>query len=657
MAAVRRRVRAARRGRARGSRRVASACRGGAGARRRFPLLLGSVVLTRFDLWPAALVAGALAALVADRATGSGFGAARCGGRGEALPGRARPARGRLRLAPPRPPRGARLPRRWPRRWSRSPFLPFLVVAPDGVAHSIGHQLSRPLQIESLGAALYLAAHHLVGLDVEMRLGPRLAEPARDWHRRGRASLARSQRSRSLVWIWLRRPGTDEELVRWSAAALVAFVALGKVLSPQFLIWLVPVVPLVAGVRGLRASVAARGRARPDAALVPVALLGSRARARPASVARSCSPATSCSSRCSSCSSGIVDAHRLDRRSAAGLVALDERALDPDAALGGLEADGHPRAHPAGSRARALTPITESCGPVMPTSVIAAVPPRWTRASEVCTCVCVPSTAVTRPSSQCASATFSLVASAWTSTTIDLALLARLLDELVDELEHRDRRLQEERAEHVDHGDGRPVAAAGAPSGPRPGAAAEKFAGRITRSELGEVGLDLGAPPGVVAERDHVGAGGEQPLGELRRDPDAVGRVLAVHDAEADAELLAQRRQPLLDRPPARARRRRRRRRGSSAESQISGVTSRGGADFERDVVARVLRVPGERLALDAGEVERRRRPSSGAPRPPSRLSAPGRAGGASARRRRTAPTAAGCRSGRRRSGSRGRSR
>jgi glycosyl transferase family 87 len=215
------------------------------------PLLIGSVVLTRFDLWPAALTAGALAALIAGRdKLSAGF-------LGLAAAAKLYP----LVLVPVA---AVWVWRRSGRRRALTAlavfaavvlacFLPFLALAPQGVWDSIQRQTGRPLQIESLGAAILLVLHHVadVGLTMQSSHGSQNLEGA--WPDaiatiqtvvQGLAVLA--------VWVWFARgPADRDRLIRAWAAAVCAFIAFGKVLSPQFLIWLVPLVVLVRGRRGL----------------------------------------------------------------------------------------------------------------------------------------------------------------------------------------------------------------------------------------------------------------------------------------------------------------------------------------------------------------------------------------------------------------------
>jgi hypothetical protein len=214
------------------------------------PLLLGGVILTRFDLVPAAIVAGAMLLLVTGRLRAGalvvGIGIAvklypavlvpllgvvawRRGGRRELAAVVARVAVPVLAV-----------------------YLPFLLAAPDGVADSLGRQLGRPLQIESLGAGALLAVHHAVGTS----LGWASTSGSQNLTGTAADTLAVLQgiaqvSAVALVWVsFWRGPVSSERLVRHAAAAVVAFVALSKVLSPQFLVWLVLLVPLVVGVRG-----------------------------------------------------------------------------------------------------------------------------------------------------------------------------------------------------------------------------------------------------------------------------------------------------------------------------------------------------------------------------------------------------------------------
>ena len=218
------------------------------------PLLLGSVYLSRFDLWPVALALAALALLVAGRPR-LGLGAL-----GVATAAKLYPAV----LAP------IFVAHVWRTQGRRQALvgagvfvgvvaaivLPFAVISPGGVWDGFWQQAGRPLQIESLGAGLLLAGHHLFGLEVTMES----SHGSQNLTGGGAAALAAIStllQAAALVAIWIvhaRGPATRERLLAACAAALCAFVAFGKVLSPQFLIWLVPLVPLVWGRRGLVAS-------------------------------------------------------------------------------------------------------------------------------------------------------------------------------------------------------------------------------------------------------------------------------------------------------------------------------------------------------------------------------------------------------------------
>src|SRR5262245_55581668 len=130
------------------------------------PLLLGSVVLTRFDLWPDAVTAGALAALVWGRGR-LGHGLLALGIAVKVWPG------GIVPLA------AAYVWRKHGRREAliclgvaaavlAAIVVPFAAIAPEGIFRSFERQLTRPLQIESVGAALVVLSHHVLGTGVAM---------------------------------------------------------------------------------------------------------------------------------------------------------------------------------------------------------------------------------------------------------------------------------------------------------------------------------------------------------------------------------------------------------------------------------------------------------------------------------------------------------
>jgi hypothetical protein len=134
--------------------------------------------------------------------------------------------------------------------------LPFVLAGAGGVASSLQRQLGRGLELESLGASALLALDKLGGIEATVRPASgsfdvvgTLADAI---------ALAQSVVLAGLVvgvYVLFARSTRDADAFLTASAAVVAsIVALGKVLSPQFLVWALVVVVLVPGRRGLLAS-------------------------------------------------------------------------------------------------------------------------------------------------------------------------------------------------------------------------------------------------------------------------------------------------------------------------------------------------------------------------------------------------------------------
>ena len=210
------------------------------------PFLVGDLLRTRFDLLPAALATGAMVALLRDRH--------RVGWAllGAAIAVKAYP----LCLCPlaalwtARRAGRAELGRAvaWCAAVLVAGFLPFFVLAPHGTWTSVWGQISRPLQIESLGGAMLMTARRAVVLPSHG--SDNIAgTPAQLL-----AAASAVAEVAALLWCWFAFGRGDADRARFcrlAAASVCAFVAFGKVLSPQYLIWLIPFVVLVPGRRGL----------------------------------------------------------------------------------------------------------------------------------------------------------------------------------------------------------------------------------------------------------------------------------------------------------------------------------------------------------------------------------------------------------------------
>lgn len=220
------------------------------------PVAVGSVFVNRFDVWPALLLVVGLALLVRGHPAAA-FAVLAVGATAQVSPTAAVPAAAVWVWRR----HGAKTLKRAVAVFVGTGLIilvPFAALGAGGLRFSFTIQLTRHLQTESLGGAALLIADRLGLYKATIATGN---PGSLDLF----GSLPTIIAAFSLVavvaliawgaWTLTRGPIGVERVIAAAAAAVAVYVAFGKVLSPQYTVWLIPLVPLVRGASGRIATV------------------------------------------------------------------------------------------------------------------------------------------------------------------------------------------------------------------------------------------------------------------------------------------------------------------------------------------------------------------------------------------------------------------
>jgi uncharacterized membrane protein len=223
------------------------------------PVALGPISLNTYDAWPALLTVGALALLL------SGVPAAALALLGLAFAAKVYP----VVLLPPALVFVWRTAGRRAALRSATAFValaavviaPFLALAPHGLVESFRAQAGRALQVESLGGSLLGVADRVgwYGAHVVHRTGHAISYDLAGTLPRVLAvvsSLAQLLAVVGVVVLHARGRDSPQRLATAFAAAVAGFLAFTRFFSPQYLVWLVPLVVLLKPLEWLLAATA-----------------------------------------------------------------------------------------------------------------------------------------------------------------------------------------------------------------------------------------------------------------------------------------------------------------------------------------------------------------------------------------------------------------